>query len=78
MANAVPVISVYGDGTQEAILHQQTGMAVNYGARDEFARWTKFLIEKTDAARQLADQGKAHVLETFPLEEMVSAYRSLL
>lgn len=76
MAAAIPVISVYGDGTEEAILHQQTGMAVNYGARDEFARWTKFLIEKPDAARQLADQGKAHVLEKFALEQMVSAYRS--
>lgn len=78
MANAIPVISVYGDGTEEVILHQQTGMAVNYGARDEFARWTKFLIEKPDAARQLADQGKAHVLEKFSLEQMVSAYRALL
>lgn len=78
MASAIPVISVYGDGTEEVILHQQTGMAVNYGARDEFARWTKFLIEKPDAARQLADQGKAHVLKEFPLEQMVSAYRALL
>ena len=78
MANAIPVISVYGEGTEETILHQQTGMAVNYGARDEFARWTKFFIEKPDAARQLADQGKAHVLEKFPLEKMVSAYRALL
>ena len=78
MANAIPVISVYGEGTEETILHQQTGMAVNYGARDEFARWTKFLIEKPDAARQLADQGKAHVLEKFPLEEMVAGYRSEL
>ena len=75
MASGVPVISVFGDGTQEVILHQQTGMAVNYGARDEFARWTKFLIEKPDAARQLADQGKAHVLEKFPLEEMLGRYR---
>lgn len=78
MANAIPVISVYGEGTEETILHQQTGMAVNYGARDEFARWTKFLIEKPDAARRLADQGKAHVLEKFPLEKMVSEYLSKL
>ena len=74
MASAVPVISVYGDGTEEIILHQLTGMAVNYGARDEFARWTKFLIEKPDAAGQLAGQGKNHVLEDFPLEEMTSGY----
>ncbi len=76
MASGVPVVSVFGDGTQEVVLHQQTGMAVNFGARDEFARWTKFLIEKPDAARQLADQGKAHVLENFPLSEMVDGYRS--
>jgi glycosyltransferase involved in cell wall biosynthesis len=78
MANGVPAISVFGDGTKEIILHQQTAMAVNYGARDEFARWTKFLIEKPDAARQLADQGKAHVREQFSLEQMISAYRALL
>jgi len=76
MASAVPVISVYGDGTEEPILHQQTGMAVNYGARDEFARWTKFLIEKPDAARQLADQGKAHVLENYSLAQTVAGYLS--
>ena len=76
MASAVPVISVYGDSTEEPILHQQTGMAVNYGARDEFARWTKFLIEKPDAARQLADQGKAHVLENYSLAQTVAGYLS--
>ena len=78
MANAVPAISVYGDETEEIIQHQQTAMAVNYGARDEFARWTKFLIEKPEAAKQLADQGKAHVLEKFPLEEMVAGYQAEL
>ena len=78
MASAVPVISVYGDGTEEVILHQQTGLAVNFGARDEFARWTKFLIEKPDAAQQLADQGKAHVWKQFPLEAMVAGYQPKL
>ncbi len=78
MASAVPVISVYGPGTEEIILHQQTGFAVNYGARDEFARWTKFLIEKPDAARQLAEQGRSHVLKKFPAAEMVAEYQSAI
>ncbi len=61
----VPVISVYGPETAPLILHQETGFAVNFGARDEFARWTKFLIEKPEAAQQISDQGQQHIRRCF-------------
>ena len=77
MANGVPSISVYGDGTREAIAHQETSMAVNFGARDEFARWTKFLIEKPESAKQLAEQGQSFVAKKFPVQEMVAGYESV-
>lgn len=73
----VPVISVYGPETEDVIRHQETGFAVNFGARDEFARWTKFLIEKPDAARQLARQGQEHVRESFDSQTMVAAIENL-
>jgi len=61
MSLGVPVISVYGAGTEELIRHQETGFAVNFGARDEFARWTKYILEMKEPAEQLAGQGQAFV-----------------
>ena len=77
MANGIPSISVYGDGTREAIGHQETSMAVNFGARDEFARWTKFLIEKPEAAKQLAEQGQAFATKEFSVQKMVAGYEAV-
>ena len=74
MAQGVPSISVYGSGTKEIVRHQETAFAVNFGARDEFARWTKFMIEKPDAAKKLARQGQSFVQKNFELESMVEAY----
>ena len=68
---SVPVISVYGPETSPLVIHQETGFAVNYGARDEFARWMKFLIEKPDAAQQLGDQGRRHCRHQFRANIMV-------
>lgn len=78
MASQIPVISVYGDATEDVILHQQTGMAVNFGARDEFARWTKYLIEKPDARQQMAQQGKEHVTIKFSPASMLEKYQTLI
>jgi glycosyltransferase involved in cell wall biosynthesis len=58
MSLGVPVIAVAGQGTDEWIRHQQTGFSVNFGARDEFARWTKFLMEQVAAADQVATQAR--------------------
>lgn len=74
MNHGIPTVSVYGDGTKEIVKPQETALAVNFGARDEFARWTKFLIEKPDSARQLAEQGRHHVRQHFNHEKMVDGY----
>ena len=77
MLSGVPVVSVYGPGTTELIQHQETGFATNVGARDEFARWTKFLLEQSEQGKQLADQGRASLEGKFPVSEMAAAYRDL-
>jgi glycosyltransferase involved in cell wall biosynthesis len=77
MQNNVPVVSNYGAGTSELITPQETGFATNFGARDEFARWTKFLLEKTDSAKQLAEQGRASLEGRYPVAEMANAYRDV-
>jgi glycosyltransferase involved in cell wall biosynthesis len=77
MAAEIPSIAVYGEGTQEIIRHQETGFAVNFGARDEFARWTKFLIEKPEESQILVQQGRQLVERAFPVESMVDSYLEL-
>ena len=77
MQNGVPVISVYGPGTSESIEHQTTGFATNFGARDEFARWTKYLLEQTESGKQLASQGRASMEGKFPVAEMADGYREV-
>lgn len=71
MNYSVPVISVYGPETSPLLIHQETGFAVNFGARDEFARWMKFLIEKPDAAKQLGNQGRRYARDQFRANKMV-------
>ena len=63
-----------GEETEELLVHQTTGMGVNLGARDEFARWTKYLIEQPDAARQLARQGQTHLHELLSSDAFVQAH----
>ena len=74
MSSGVPVIGVLGEETEELLVHQTTGMGVNLGARDEFARWTKYLIEQPDAARQLARQGQTHLHELLSSDAFVQAH----
>ena len=73
MGQGVPVISVLGPGTENLILHQQSAMAVNFGARDEFARWTKYVIEQKESTKQLALQGQQFV-ERLDSKTMVEKY----
>ena len=77
MQSAVPVVSVYGPGTSESIEHQATAFATNFGARDEFARWTKYLLEKTDSGARLAEQGRDSLSGKFLAGEMADGYRKL-
>jgi len=74
MAHGIPAISVLGPGTEPIVRHQETGMAVNFGARDEFARWTKYFIEQTDSTGKLALQGKNHVISEFDKSKTCDSY----
>ena len=77
MAMGVPAISVLGPGTEAIIDHQATGFATNFGARDEFARWTKYLIEQVEPASRLAQQGQDHVVKRFAFDPMLQGYLAL-
>jgi glycosyltransferase involved in cell wall biosynthesis len=77
MSWQIPVVSVLGFGTSELIQPLQSGLATNLSARDEFARWTKYLIEQPESAQQLALQGKEHVEAMFPTARMIDGYLDL-
>ena len=77
MAMGVPSISVLGPGTESVVQHQATGFATNFGARDEFARWTKYLIEQIEPANQLAQQGQECVSKKFAFAPMLQEYLKL-
>lgn len=66
MQHGVPVVSVFGPGTEDLIRHQETGLGTNFGARDEFARWTRYLLEQEKPAQQLALQGQQFVGKIHP------------
>ena len=70
MNYGVPTVSVYGPETSLLVKHQETSFAVNNGARDEFARWTKFLIEKPNDAKRLGNQGRRHARLNFTANQM--------
>ena len=75
MQQGVPVISVFGPGTNNLIRHQQTAMGVNFGARDEFARWTKYFIEQSESAKKLTSQAQQFI-KRFDTERMIERYLS--
>lgn len=77
MASDVPVVSVYGPETEGLIVPQVTGLATNFGARDEFARWTKYLLEIPPAGKQLATQGRVHVEKNFRVEQTFENYQNV-
>ena len=77
MAGGLPTISVLGDGTDRLVLHQQTSFATNYGARDEFARWTKYIVEQVKPTSQLVSQARENVQARFPVAAMTRPFLDL-
>lgn len=74
MANRIPVVSVLAPATEDLVLPQSTALATNVGARDEYARWTKYLIEQPEQTARLVDQAERWVLGQYPADQMVDQY----
>ncbi len=78
MALRIPVVSVLTSTNADLIRHQQTAMAVDPGRRDQYARWTKFLLEQHTQRDQLVDQAGIFVDANFSLSRMADEYEELL
>lgn len=74
MRIGIPIISVLAEETRDAVVPLTTALATNPGARDEFARWTKFLIEQPRSRDQLVEQARAHVEANFSLGRSLTGY----
>ena len=77
MSYGVPAITVIGDELADAVFPMQSAFSTNFGARDEFARWTKFVIEQRERSDQLAAQGQEHVKKRFSVQQMVDGFVKL-
>jgi glycosyltransferase involved in cell wall biosynthesis len=69
----VPVVSTYLPGC-ELLRHQQTAMLTELGSRDQFARWTKYLLEHPAAAEQMAAQARRWSLGCRPPGDWAAGY----
>ena len=78
MASGVPVISALVPETADLVIPQATALATNFGARDEVARWTKFLLEQSEQRRRLTEQARDFVVDRFPVGQMLQQYESAL
>jgi glycosyltransferase involved in cell wall biosynthesis len=61
MAARVPVVSAWGQATAPLVIPQQTAWAVPLGGRDQFARWTKYILENPEATQLMVDQAQRHL-----------------
>ncbi len=78
MASSVPVISALVPATADIVIPQATALATNFGARDEVARWTKYLLEQPGQRQRLTDQARDFVADRFPVDRMLQQYESVL
>ena len=77
MAGNVPLVCALGPTTDPVVRHQQTALAVKYKSRDQFARWTKFLLEQSDRVELMTNQARKFVQENFPVEKMVHQFETI-
>lgn len=67
LASGVPVVSAYGPATSSAVWPQQTAWVADTSARYHYARWSKFFLEESERAAQLASQASEQTVRSFSL-----------
>ncbi len=77
MAAKIPVVSALGPTTAPLILPQQTAWAVPCGARDQYARWTKYVLENPEATQLMVEQAYRNLQPNRRVEQFVSQLDAL-
>ena len=77
MAMAKPVVAFDIPGVDQLVTHGETGLLAPFGDVDALAAHCTRLLHEPALARQLADNGRAYVLERFSAHRMAQEYTSL-
>jgi glycosyltransferase involved in cell wall biosynthesis len=77
MAAGVPVVASDIPGTQDLVVHGQTGYLAPVGDRAGFARYVNRLLDDRDLARTIGEAARCRATEEFSVERMVARYADL-
>jgi glycosyltransferase involved in cell wall biosynthesis len=73
----LPVIANRDGGTEEQIIHRETGLLIESRSPEEISRAIFLLLSDRDLARRLAQNGQSHAERTFSMMRMTSSYEHL-
>ncbi|MGA2258587.1 MAG: glycosyltransferase, partial [Thermoguttaceae bacterium] len=77
MAAGVPVVATDVAGTRDLIEHEATGYLFTSGHRAGLARWAEYLLNHSEAARQIGAAGRQRVENDFSVEKMIQSWKSV-
>jgi glycosyltransferase involved in cell wall biosynthesis len=78
MANGIPVVSTIHSPDQYLLQHQRTVLGVERGRRDQFARWTKYVLEQPEPIARMTRQAQDLVLRTRRNEIIAEKFERVL
>jgi glycosyltransferase involved in cell wall biosynthesis len=77
MALEVPVAAYRIPGVDKLILHDKTGLMADFGQVEDLKNcWERLLFNET-LAREMARNGKEHILKNFSAQRMANEYKEL-
>ncbi len=77
MALGKPVVATYGGGTDEVVVHNTTGLLVLPKSPNEMTKCLVKLLDDTDRAHKMGEEGKDRVVNFFGLRKMTKSYLEL-
>lgn len=73
----IPVIASRVGGSDEIVLHRETGLLYEADQIDEAIRLIRELVNDAELRRRLGDRGRARFESEFPVENMLKDYNEL-
>jgi len=77
MASKLPILATRSGGPEEIITHGENGWLIEVGNPQAMAEGIERLVTDKDLATTLAKKGNKHVMQTFDIGVMLSAYKAL-
>ena len=77
MALGKPVIATDSGGTKEIVVNNKTGFIIQPENVDELFSKIDYLLDHTDIAQEMGENGKCRVQTEFSIDKMISAYEEI-